>query len=215
MMTDDGSVPLVATLRRLMNPATDARAGTLCDLCGGQLAPAHAHVVDTHSRRLLCACQACAATDQRAADARYRRVPARYLHLPSISISDAHWEALAIPVGLAFFFFNAHLGRMVAFYPSPAGATESQLSLDAWATLEEGNPCIATMAPDVEALLVRRTTETYAGFIVPIDACYELVGRIRSRWAGLMGGEAVQNEINGFFATIEERSRPPALRERL
>ena len=35
-------------------------------------------------------------------------------------------------VGLAFFFRNSALDRTVAFYPGPAGATESELDLKAW-----------------------------------------------------------------------------------
>ena len=45
---------------------------------------------------------------------------------------------------------------MKAYYPSPMGPTESLLELDAWAALEAANPVLATLEPDVEALLVNR-----------------------------------------------------------
>jgi hypothetical protein len=61
------------------------------------------------------------------------------------------------------------------------------------------------MAPDVEALLVRRTHEARDCFIVPIDACYELAGRIRRRWTGFGGGPDVRVEIDSFFAMLREK----------
>ena len=44
---------------------------------------------------------------------------------------------------------------MTAFYPSPAGATESLLPLTAWEEIVRENPALREMQPDVEALLVR------------------------------------------------------------
>jgi hypothetical protein len=202
-----GPVPLVATLRRLMQPPP--APGERCELCGAPVPPDHGHVVDAHSRRLLCACTACGAVDGRAADARYRSMPGRILRVPEVAIPAAHWDALDIPVGLAFFFVNSRLGRTVGLYPGPAGATESDLPLDAWAALEAASPAIGTMAPDVEALLVRRTAGGYVGFVVPVDACYELVGRIRAGWRGMSGGQEVQDDIDRFFAALSDRSSTP------
>ena len=82
-------------------------------------------------------------------------MPERYLYAPGLILTDAQWNSLQIPVGIAFFFFNTSLGRMVVFYPSPAGATESLLSLETWDELARTNPLLATLAADVEALLVR------------------------------------------------------------
>ena len=123
-----------------------------------------------------------------------------------MKIAPAQWDALAIPVDLAFFFFNSDLARTVACYPGPAGAAESLLPLAAWPALVDANPWIQALAPDVEALLVRRIDEEYICFLVPIDACYELVGRIRSEWTGLGGGDRVRREIDQFFATILDKS---------
>jgi hypothetical protein len=200
-MTAAAYAPLVATLRRLLTPP--AHPGEQCELCGAVLAGGHAHIVDTRSRRLLCACGICAT-----AGGRYRGVPARYVHLQSLKISPAQWDALGIPVDLAFFFFNSDLGRIVACYPGPAGAAESSLPLEAWPDLVDANPSIDAIVPDVEALLVRRIDQEYVGFVVPIDTCYELVGRIRKEWTGLGGGDTVRIEIDRFFAAILDRSAP-------
>ena len=173
-----------------------------CDICAAAIPDEHRHVVDISTRRVLCACQTCST-----ADGRYRTVPQRYTRLPPDAVSAAQWDALAIPVGLAFFFFNSQLARIVACYPGAAGAAESLLPLEAWPALAEGNPWIDTLAPDVEALLVRRVADEYQACIVPIDACYELVGRIRRTWAGFRGGDAAHLAIEAFFAAVSEKSR--------
>ncbi len=45
-------------------------------------------------------------------------------------------------------------------------------------------------------------------FLVPIDACYELAGRLRQVWRGFDGGQDARAEIAGFFARVSARSRP-------
>ena len=68
-----------------------------------------------------------------------------------------------------------------------------------------------TLVPDVEALLVRRTREINECFLVPIDACYELAGRIRQRWSGFGGGFEAEAEIDAFFTALHARcERVPA-----
>jgi hypothetical protein len=200
-MIDAGFVQLVATLRQLRTPPVARRPGECCELCGVSLSDRHRHVVDMRTRRLLCACAMCGT-----AGGRYRAVPIRYAHLPSMKITQAQWDALGIPVDLAFLFFNSALGRTVACYPGPAGAAESLLPLDAWPAVVDANPWIRTVAPDVEALLVRRHEGEYTCFVVPIDACYELVGRIRTEWTGFGGGDKVRDAIDSFFATVLDRS---------
>ena len=120
--------------------------------------PVHSHVVNLDSRQIMCTCRACYLlfTHQGAAGGRYRAVPDRYLHDQAFGLGEAQWDALQIPVRVAFFFNNSDLGRVVAFYPSPAGATESLLPLEAWAEVVAANPVMTDLVPDVEALLVRR-----------------------------------------------------------
>jgi hypothetical protein len=169
-------------------------------------------VVDLESRSLLCTCRPCYLlfTDS-SAHLRYRSVPDRYLSFEPFELGPAQWDELEIPVGLAFFFFNSALGRTAAFYPSPAGATESELPLNAWASVQAANPAITVLAPDTEALLIRSPgpdRERADCHLVPIDACYELVGRLRRVWKGFDGGQESRQELAGFFDRISSRSRP-------
>ncbi|HSK36358.1 MAG TPA: DUF5947 family protein, partial [Actinomycetota bacterium] len=131
-----------------------------------------------------------------------------YLHDQAFGLGEGQWDALQIPVRVAFFFHNSDLGRVVAFYPSPAGATESLLPLEAWAEVVAANPVMTDLAPDVEALLVRRAGQGFECFLVPIDACYELVGLVRMHWKGFDGGQEAWDAIDGFFDAVRERSRP-------
>jgi hypothetical protein len=187
-----------------------AAPGEACELCAEPVGDGHSHVVNLDSRQIMCTCRACwlLFTHQGAAGGRYRAVPDRYLRDPAFRLTDGSWDALQIPVRVAFFFTNSDLGRVVAFYPSPAGATESLLPLEAWAEVVAANPAMTDIAPDVEALLVRRAGDGFDCFLVPIDACYELVGLVRMHWKGFDGGQEAWAAIDGFFDAVRERSRP-------
>ena len=119
-------------------------------------------------------------------------------------MSDAEWDALRIPIGLAFFVHNSVTGRVTALYPGPAGPTESLLALEAWREIAVRNEALAAMEPDVEALLVNRVGSARDHYLAPIDRCYELAGLIRIHWHGLSGGDEVWREIDGFFARLRE-----------
>jgi len=178
-------------------------------MCAEPIADEHQHVVNVEGRQLMCVCRGCYLlfTDT-AAQLRYRAIPDRYLAFPAVAFDRSQWEALQIPVGLAFFFRNSSLGRTVAFYPGPAGATESELDLDAWEAIRTADPRMDMMADDTEAVLIRVPEEGCAaaqGYLLPIDACYEFVGRLRMLWHGFDGGQQVREFIDGFFATLDER----------
>lgn len=197
----------VAALRRLAReraPAVRER----CELCGNTIPAEHRHLLDRSSRALLCACHACAVLFERdgAGDGRYLTVPRRYVALADFALSDAQWDELMIPVGMAFIYPSGAARRPVAYYPGPAGATESLLSLDYWQALVAANPALAGIAPDVEALLVNRTRAAREYYIVPIDACYQLVGIIRGAWRGLSGGEAVWKAVAAFFDELRAKA---------
>jgi hypothetical protein len=214
--------PAVAERLRQYAEARGRRGSSeRCDFCGVDIASEHGHVVDLPRRTLLCVCRPCYLlfTHDGAGGARFRAVSERYLSLPEFAAARDGWEALDIPIGLAFFLRNSATGRTNAFYPSPAGATESELAFGAWEALAAAVPRLGTLAPDVEALLVRRTGSGPGGgdessgevtaMIVPIDACYELVGRIRRTWRGFQGGDEVWREIDEFFARASARSHSP------
>jgi hypothetical protein len=142
---------------------------------------------------------------------RYRAVPERYFSFPDFAFDAAAWDELQIPVSLAFVFRNSVQERVVAFYPSPAGATESELELAAWDRVMAANPDLGVLFPDVEALLIYRTERGLGEFgclLVPIDVCYELVGTMRTTWRGFDGGEEARNAMAEFFARAEAQARP-------
>ncbi len=200
----------VPTLQRIRSTRPTVVAGERCDMCAQPIGSGHGHLVDLDSRTLMCTCRGCYLlfTDQQA-QLRYRAVPDRYLSFPDFEISPADWDQLQIPVGLAFLFRNSVQARTVAFYPGPAGATESELALASWSRIVAANPKLEMLLPDVEALLVRGDPGA-GGFtchLVPIDTCYELVGRMRATWRGFDGGQEARAAMQELFDRVEARSR--------
>jgi hypothetical protein len=138
----------------------------------------------------------------RAGDPGLRPTGTRSLVLDGFELDDELWAKFQIPIGLAFFFVSDVSGGIVALYPSPAGATESELYLEAWNDLVAANPVLVTLEHEVEALVVDRMSDEPGYAIVPIDRCYELVGRIKANWTGISGGTSVEDAICGFFAEL-------------
>ncbi len=206
-----GRLPL-DSLRRITATRPERTVGERCEMCAAPIADEHQHVVNLESRALMCTCRGCYLLfTAEQAELRYRAVPDRYLSFPDFSFGAHDWDDLQIPVGLAFLFRNSVQDRVVAFYPGPAGATESELPLAAWGRIVDANPRLGHLRADVEALLVRGPDREHRGFsahVVPIDACYELVGRLRALWRGFDGGTEARTAIDDFFATVEGRSRP-------
>lgn len=202
----------LAVLQRLREsrPRQRPRAGERCELCTETIGDEHGHLVDVEARTLMCACRGCYLlfTVDGAGGGHFRSVPDRYVSFPDFRLTPAQWESLQIPVSVAFFFLNSTLDRVAAFYPGPAGATESLLSFDAWQDLVAANPNLGTLQPDVEAFLVRAGRENDGAecFIVPIDACYELVGQLRQLWRGFDGGREAHDALDGFFAAVQSRA---------
>ncbi len=184
-----------------------------CEMCAEPIAEWHGHVVDVEGRGLMCTCRPCALlfTQDGAAKGRYKAVPERYRYAADVPLAAATWDSIGIPVAMAFFFSNSALGQTVAFYPSPAGATESLLSLEAWEDLLAATPALADLKPDVEALLVHKADSGFECFAVPIDACYQLVGLVKMHWKGFDGGEEAWKAIHEFFDDLRERSEHVAV----
>jgi hypothetical protein len=206
------------TLRSLARPAGAGQPGTggagragadRCDLCGAAAGGRHGHVVGLDQRSLLCACRACYLLflPGGAGRGRYRSVPERYLSDPGRPITEAEWDELGIPVTTAYLFANSDLGRVVACYPSPAGATECLLDLAPWDRLRRTRPLLAAPVDDVEAVYVTRAGGRPEAFLVPIDACFRLTGEVRLRWRGLDGGDEVRRVLARFADDLRARSR--------
>lgn len=197
-----------ATLRRFARPRLPVER---CELCSAALARQHPHLLELATRQIVCACDACSTLFDGMQRGKYRRVSRRTWVLPDFHIADGQWEDLLIPINMAFFFYSSVHGRMVTLYPSPAGAVESLLPLDAWAGIVRDNPVLNRLEPDIEALLVNRVGQAHASlpaeyYFAPIDDCYRLVGLIRTHWKGLSGGSEVWTEIAQFFSALKARA---------
>jgi hypothetical protein len=182
-----------------------------CELCRCELLAEHPHLIDVKQRRMVCSCDACALLFTGKSGSKYRRVPRQVRLLSNFRMSDAEWDGLMIPINLAFFFSNSVDARVNVMYPSPAGATESLLPLAAWNNIILTNPILKSLEPDVEALLVNRVGQARGVapgeyYIVPIDACYRLVGLIRLHWRGFSGGTEVWQEIGSFFGHLRSQA---------
>ncbi|MFC6084299.1 DUF5947 family protein [Sphaerisporangium aureirubrum] len=205
----DGPGAAPRGLRRFRVPPPEGAAR--CEMCAEPVGERHGHVVDAGSRALLCACKGChllLARNGALGAGRYRAVPERYLNFPSFALTDGDWDELRVPVRTAFFFHNSALGQVVAFYPSPGGATEASVPAGAWDRVLAAAPELAAASPlpDVEAFLVdRRPDEGFTCHLVPVDACYELVGLVRTHWKGFHGGREAWDAIEAFFTRLRER----------
>jgi hypothetical protein len=203
----------LSVLQRIkdIQPRPVVPAGERCELCTEPISDEHGHLVDLEARTLMCACRGCYLlfSSEGAGGGHFTAVPDRYLAFPDFELSPQQWDSLQIPVSVAFFFVNSSLDRVAAFYPGPAGATESLLPLETWEQLVASNPLLATMQPDVEAFLVRSEPARHGNecFIVPIDSCYELVGQLRRLWRGFDGGREARDELDAFFGRVRARAR--------
>lgn len=173
-----------------------------CELCGTELDAVHPHLLDRRSRKITCACNACAILFCGQQGTSFLRVPRRVLRLRDFAFSDLQWDGMMLPINLAFFVRRA-LGETRVMYPSPAGAMESMIALPSWKELFSADRSLAAVEPEVEALLVNRLSAEPAYFIVPIDACYRLVGLICTSWRGLSGGVDVWSRIAEFFCEMD------------
>jgi hypothetical protein len=197
-----------------------------CELCGIPITPAHRHLLEMETYKLACACDPCALRFQNVQKGHFKLIPRDVRALVDFNLSDATWENLALPINLAFFFFSTPDSKIIALYPSPAGATESLLSLKAWEGIVKDNPILEEMEPDVEALLVNRVCGRVDGqsatnltasapgsnragnpeyYLAPVDVCFELVGLIRMHWKGFSGGQEVWDQLDGFFARVRSQ----------
>ena len=189
------------TLRKFIRPPAPVEK---CQLCAKPLPPEHRHLLEMSSRDLACSCDACTMLFVGQEGAKFKPIPRDGRVLSNFTITDEQWARLQTPINLAFFVRRTD-GRVEAYYPSPAGATASDLPTDAWQELANANPILNELEADVEALLVNRVREKRDTFRAPIDVCYELVGLVRGHWRGLTGGSEVWAEIDRFTARNKGR----------
>ncbi len=182
---------------------------TGCELCVSGLSVDHRHLLHLDERRILCVCETC--WSMRSGDPELRPCGSRTLRLDDFVMPDDVWAAFDMPTGLAFLMRSSVSGTVIALYPSPVGATECELPLDAWERLVERNPILERLEPDAEALVVNRLEKAGGGdggqhLLVPIDQCYRLVGAIKESWEGISGGDAVERSVSTFFTAMHERA---------
>jgi hypothetical protein len=189
---------LVAALRGMGGPReSPAVQAERCDLCRSAMPDDHRHLLNLHERQIVCVCESCWAI--RSGDPDLRPVGNRTVWLEGFELPDDVWGDFRIPIGLAFFMHSSATDGVVALYPSPAGATESELSLESWDRLVALNPVLEQLEPDGEALIVNRMSDPPSFAIAPIDRCYALVGLIKTSWEGISGGSGVNDAVARFF----------------
>jgi hypothetical protein len=215
-------VEVIAPLLSVTEPPSEVRlpmpklrvaadTGERCELCGSLVGTQHGHGVDVELHRLICLCDGCRIVlgANRDAEGRFRALPDRVVADHAFASADGEWDALGIPVSTAFFFHDSVAGGIVAFYPSPAGATESLLGARDWEALAANSAVARDLVPDTEAMLVRRTAVAHESYLVPVDRCYELVGLLRTHWRGFDGGQDAHDALDTFFARVRAEAREP------
>jgi hypothetical protein len=193
------SVGWVSRLRRFV---ADDGCDERCDICAASIDATHRHLIELSTRRILCACESCGRSA--AESARLRAIVPTTIALDDFALPDSLWDALQIPIGLAFLLESGEDRRPLAVYPSPAGGVESAIDEEVWSALQAANPALFGITPDVEALLIHRTGAARQYYRVSIDRCYALTGLVRARWEGLSGGAALRREIERFFAALND-----------
>jgi len=187
-----------------MNSASAAPVEA-CGLCATALSEPHSHLLETETRRIECVCPACAILFN-SQQHKYRRIPTRIAFLPDFQMTEAQWDTLSIPIGVAFFTRSSRTNRIMALYPSPAGPVESLLPLETWTEIEHDNSSLRNMEPDVEGLLVYRGSSRREHYVIPIDEFYKLTGLIRLKWKGFSGGLELWRDITQFLDSLKQRS---------
>jgi len=186
--------------RRLLDDAVAARrrAGVVSGLRGlaraSPRAPASSASPDTE------VCDLC--------EGDYRPTGMRTLWLEGLDVPDDLWASFQIPIGLAFFMASTVTSCVVAMYPSPGGATESELHFETWSRMRDLNPVLDGLEPDIEGLIANRLVDPPMYVIAPIDRCYELTGTIKAHWEGISGGPGVEAAVSDFFEALRARAVP-------
>ncbi|MFC0081867.1 DUF5947 family protein [Aciditerrimonas ferrireducens] len=191
-----------AALRRLR--ARGGADGERCELCGEALEAAHGHLLEVPERQVRCCCRACQLLFEHpgAAAGRLRAIPGEVVPLAEPVAGD-WWARLGLPVGVVFVVVD-DAGQPSAAFPGAAGAAWAELEGASWRALGDAHPEAQRLLPEVQALFVSHPGRGWPpsgpgeGWVVPIDACYELVGALRQSWRGFDGGPAAQAVVARF-----------------
>ena len=179
-------------------------------MCAEPIGEQHQHVVDLASRGLMCTCRPCyllfTAEERRAAlPRRARPVPVlRRLRAGRRPVGRAGDPGRA---GVLLPQLGARPHRRV-LSRARRGHRVRAAARGVGPDRRRANPVLRTLAPDVEALIVRmpdRSASARARFLVPIDRCYELVGALRLAWRGFDGGQEARALLDAFFADLAAR----------
>lgn len=198
-MTTEGAL---ARLIRSSADGTTAAEAEACDLCAAPVPDEHPHLYDAGQDEVRCVCVPCSVLFAQggAGGGQSRLVPRRRVRLSRVDTA-----VLGVPVGLVFFVPRAD-GTVTAQGPSPAGAMRWEVDAAAWQRLAETCPQLASVEPEVEALLVNTVHGLDHHWIVPIDDCYRMVAVVRREWRGLSGGGQVWPAVERYFEDLTERS---------
>jgi hypothetical protein len=193
-----------ASVVGITDGAEMADAAEFCDLCGLGIPEDHRHLLHLVERRIVCSCEPCWA--MRAGEGDFRPTGNRTLWLPDLDIPDDLWAGFQVPIGLAFFMHSTVTDCVVAMYPSPAGATESELHFESWSRMCLLNPVLSNLESDIEGLIANRLTDPPIYAIAPIDQCYALTGAIKATWEGISGGAGVDHAVTRFFEDLRGKA---------
>lgn len=201
-----GSSSVFSSLVRLRQLGQNRRVAESCGFCAAELPKDHEHLLEIAARKMECVCRGCAIlfTNQ---GQKYQRVPRRVRFFDDFRMTDAQWEALSIPIGMAFLFYSSRGHKVTALYPSPGGPIESLLPLESWIEIVNDNPELHDMKADVEGLLIHRIGSKRDYCLVPIDECFKLIRIIRTHWKGLSGGNTVWEHVGSFLSTLKQNAQ--------
>ena len=180
------------------------------------IAEQHQHVVNLDSRALMCTCRACYLlfTDRAGRPALPRRAGPLPV-LPGLrarrGATGTRWRSRsAWPSSSP----TRCSGRTVAFYPGPAGATESELPLDAWDARRGGQPAARHRAAPTSRRCCVRGARTASDRVRPATWCRSTpatswsagCGRL---WRGFDGGQEARARSTTFFAQVDAAQPRP------
>ena len=203
---------LARTAARGPRAGTDARPTERCDLCGIAIPEDHRHLlqlVGAPDRLRVRGLLGDALGRGRLPADRQPDAVARRAGRPRRSLGE-----LPDPDRAGVLHASRRVtGCVVAMYPSPAGATESELHFESWSRMLELNPVLDGLEPDIEGLIVNRLVDPPVYVIAPIDRCYELTGTSRRAGRGSPAARGVERGGRASSSTTL-RARGGRRRER-